>query len=544
MGANNEGKSNVLKALVSGLQLLSGKGRYLSQTRSGRRMTRYSRDAFYADIGFDWSRDYPIDLQEKEPDGTTDLVFEFSLEGNDITSFQKDVGVRLATNLKAKLQLGAEKVAFEPLMPGRAKKTLATKRKEIGKFIEERVYPAYIPAVRSAENVRELVQDLLRQHLWRLEKSEKYQEAVRQLADLRRPVEKQLAELLGTTMKEFLPSINSVAIETEKDFIQRAYRSSCQVMLDDGNMTNLDQKGDGVVSLSAISIVRHTSQRDLGDRNLIMVIEEPESHLHPNGIHFLKRVLKQISGTHQVVLSTHNPIMVERKKTGGNIVVSRRRAKKADSIDEVRESLGIRVEDNLIGSTIVLLVEGEEDVRLVTHWLRYTGLEIRSAIDNGIVAITKTGGASKLPAYSSLYKSWICDVLALLDDDIEGRRAEAVVTDGGHLEDRNIFKTIVRNRNESELEDLVSTSAYKHELGQKFGVNFNTRTFRDRRKKWTARVSACFVESGKTWNDTIEKKVKTWMADHLSQANNEVLIKQGETTVSSLARVILDRLAE
>ncbi|MGH8336206.1 MAG: AAA family ATPase, partial [Gammaproteobacteria bacterium] len=53
--------------------------------------------------------------------------------------------------------------------------------------------------------------------------------------------------------------------------------------------------------------MRHASETSAGGRNLVIAIEEPESHLHPRAIHEFKEVILELAQKHQVLLTSHNP---------------------------------------------------------------------------------------------------------------------------------------------------------------------------------------------------------------------------------------------
>lgn len=73
VGPNNEGKSNILQAPVTGMQELSGERPGIRPTPSA--MRRQGRRA----SGYDWERDFPQSLQEDQPSGRTTMKFDFSL---------------------------------------------------------------------------------------------------------------------------------------------------------------------------------------------------------------------------------------------------------------------------------------------------------------------------------------------------------------------------------------------------------------------------------------------------------------------------------
>lgn len=82
VGPNNEGKSNILRSLA--LSLTSIMGYRLNAVR--RTGSRPYRDIERFD--YNWERDYPLNLQEKNPDGKSEFTLEFELTSDEFTEFQ------------------------------------------------------------------------------------------------------------------------------------------------------------------------------------------------------------------------------------------------------------------------------------------------------------------------------------------------------------------------------------------------------------------------------------------------------------------------
>ena len=97
VGPNNEGKSNVLRALVTAMEVLkTGKRPVVSKgirvrlpfsLRGGRQ--------------YDWEEDFPIHLQKSKPDGVSTFSLEFELDGDEVEEFRTEV----RSNLNALLDL-------------------------------------------------------------------------------------------------------------------------------------------------------------------------------------------------------------------------------------------------------------------------------------------------------------------------------------------------------------------------------------------------------------------------------------------------------
>lgn len=100
---------------------------------------------------------------------------------------------------------------------------------------------------------------------------------------------------------------------------------------------------------------------DKTDSVSVIAIEEPESHLHPESSRQLYETIQTLSLNHQVVLTTHSPLFVNRKNLNENIIVNSGKATPVKRVKEIRDVLGIKVSDNLTNAENVLIVEGEDD---------------------------------------------------------------------------------------------------------------------------------------------------------------------------------------
>jgi putative ATP-dependent endonuclease of the OLD family len=128
----------------------------------------------------------------------------------------------------------------------------------------------------------------------------------------------------------------------------------------------------------------------------VLAIEEPESHLHPRAIHQLREVLEELSVQHQVIVTTHCPLFVDRTNLRSNILVNNKKASPAKNVAELRDALGVRASDNLRNAEIALIVEGEEDRRALAALLPVASRRIGTSLQTGLIAIDTLGGGTNL----------------------------------------------------------------------------------------------------------------------------------------------------
>src|SRR5206468_6189786 len=164
-------------------------------------------------------------------------------------------------------------------------------------------------------------------------------------------------------------------------------------------------------------------------------------------------VLKQISESNQVILTTHNPLFVNRDRIGSNVLVRSSRAAAATNVAEIREMLGVKASDNLRHASLVLIVEGEEDREAIACLLTTKFPVLGQAISDGTLALDSMGGGSNLTYKLSEARTALCAVHCFLDNDRCGSEAFEKAKTLGLISDGDVTFTVCAGRNESELED-------------------------------------------------------------------------------------------
>jgi putative ATP-dependent endonuclease of the OLD family len=201
VGPNNEGKSNMLQALVVGMEELASPGPVgrRAPTRGPRRMAG----------GYDWERDFPQALQEAQPSGRSIMDFDFSLTEEEVEEFQEVVGSRLNGNLPIRLQFGGHRPQFS-VRKQRHSRTLSQRRAEIAGFVADKVQVQYIPAIRSAEVSANVVRSMLRRELAAAEREESYRDALERVREVQEPILERIASALSEKMRELLPDVQGL----------------------------------------------------------------------------------------------------------------------------------------------------------------------------------------------------------------------------------------------------------------------------------------------------------------------------------------------
>jgi putative ATP-dependent endonuclease of the OLD family len=535
VGPNNEGKSNVLKAVVLALALIAR-----PRTAIGGSRVRF-RAAPDDLLAYDWYRDYPMSLHKTKPGGRSEIVLEFSMTADETSSFRKATELNLSKNLKLAVLPGLDDTVVELKLQGRAKSKLSEDQfSAITKFVARRIDIQYVPTLRSAETVEQTVNELVAAELRTLEDDPKYVKLLEQIEQTQRPLLDGLAAELTATVRKFIPEVTRIRLGQG---LRRAVSRSATVSVNDGAETLLALKGDGVKSLTAIALMRHAGQKTSKGRSVIFAIEEPESHLHPDAIHRLRQVLVDISENNQVILTTHSPGLVDRVNPSSNVLVQSGKAIPAAHLSQVREALGVRLGDNLSSARLVLLVEGESDSRVFAAILSSRSALLKACFESGELIIDALRGASQLRAKLGFHRAHICPTHAFLDNDDEGRKAIEDAQSQDLIADSEYHVAATKGMKNSELEDLLAPSAYKEALEQEFGVSLKASGLNATNQKWSQRIRDEFQSNGKVWSPKLEQRVKTVVVDQVVAEPLTALNPQRIDVIQKLVESLERRLA-
>ena len=555
LGPNNEGKSNILKAFVmaqnlissqQSMDILSDSVRYSKITGrpypGGRRRIR--RGVIEEELDYDWTKDFPIKLQTKSENKKESTIFTtvYELYPSEKKVFKKITGKQLSGNLKFIISIGFSAVNFNILDTNFPKK-LFKPHFRIQKFMNEKIQVQYISAIRTPAQTISIIESMISSQISILQRKKKYQDILNRIQKIQNQALDELSKKLTESVSEFLPQVKKVTLESKESF-QRLIRDSTEVYVNDGANTLLEQKGDGIKSLMAISIIQYVANQSAQKKNIVLVIEEPESHLHPNAIHKLNDVLLEISCKNQVIISTHSPLLVNRSDVSRNILVDKSQATASKSISQIRKILGVKIADNLQSANLVILVEGEDDKIILKTCLMEMSKSIHKSITQGIIAFDVLGGGSNLSYKISLWKNLLCDVYAFLDNDNAGIKSYEDAEERGLISLKQISFVNLQGQKESEIEDLINPEIYNQDIFDKYGVNLSTSApFKNKKQKWSVRVKNSFKATSKPWSAKIESKVKSIISQNVQEVGIKGL-KKNHGTLKAFVKSIEEYLEE
>lgn len=522
VGKNNEGKSNILRALTLAMDIMKI---YSKDPRSLQIAVRP-----YLKNHYSWEKDYPISLQEKNPNGWSSIDLNFELDEQDILAIRSMTGIRLSGCIPVRVSTNGAAAKIDIPKRGTAAFADADNKKKIIEYVCFKIDFNFIPAVRTEYDALRVVDSLIEKSLETLDTNPDYINAMNKIEELQQGILDGISNQIIEPLQEFLPTVRNVQIHIQNERRRIAMRRNTEIIIDDGTPTPIQQKGDGIKSLTALAILNIPARVD---RVSVVAIEEPESHLHPESARQLYDTIMSLSQTHQIVLTTHSPLFVNRTNLKENIIVNDGKATPVKKIKEIRDVLGIHISDNLTNAEHVLIVEGEDDKITLEKLLPSMSTKIKRAIQNGTFIIDYIGGAGNLPYKLSFYRNLQCKYHVLLDNDDAGRHAGSEAERQGLLDVRNVTYAICNGSPNAEIEDCYNKAVYENAILNEFGVNINVAEFRGN-KKWSDRIAGCFLSQGKLWNDAMEKRVKLVVANEISEEVDTVLNEHKRSSMDAL----------
>ncbi len=183
---------------------------------------------------------------------------------------------------------------------------------------------------------------------------------------------KKEAESVKSYMQDYASTLKSVQITPAviwKDAI-KGVDVSFQFEGDD-KFIPMSHKGTGYRRLFMVARFRYLAEKSKGS-NIIYLIEEPETFLHPTAQADLLNALKELSDDNQVIITTHSPVFAGATNVDGVVLCTKDGQSNylnaieeddANFISKVIDELGIKPSYNLRDNfEKILFVEGPGDL--------------------------------------------------------------------------------------------------------------------------------------------------------------------------------------
>ena len=504
IGKNNEGKTNILKAINMGMSIISNAGSILRRKIISKQI-------------YEWYEDFPINLQnsKKLKKKNTSIRMDFEMGNEEIQKLNEKINSNINGAISIYINI-SEDNSISLTVPKRGKNTkaLSTKVVAICDLICEYIDIQFIAAIRSESDAYEAIYKLIDTDLSSIN-DVRYKEAVAYIEEYQAKQLRSLAVRIKKPLGTFLPQIKSMNLFMTERTRQRGYMfgKTINIEIDDGVLTNFSNKGDGVKSLVTIAMLSQVES----SKDRIIIVDEPENHLHPDAIRFINNVICVLSQKNQIIISTHNPILVNRIKISSNIIVENGEAISAKRVDDIRKSLGVICSDNLMYSDYVVVVEGPSDKDLMTKVFIQDSI-LREALHNKIITIRSIGGTDNLRTEIYNLEHYCCNYLIVLDNDSAAKNAANEVKRRLGIAEAKFRYFIIPQHRESELEDLYNPDFYREYLLRE-GFNISDNIFKNKSKKWSDKISNLALNNGQVLDKETEDRFKKEL---VNMANGDI----------------------
>lgn len=262
--------------------------------------------------------------------------------------------------------------------------------------------------------------------------------------------------------------------------------SKCKVFVEDKDKKfayySMSQRSDGFKQFISL-ILSLSLQNEINELNdNIILIDEPEVHLHPSGVRYLRDEILKIGKNNIVIVSTHSHYMIDTETIERHWIVEKEKSEtKISQISEgtsiaddkvISTAFGLNLFKELLPKNIII-VEGMDDKSIISNSISHLNNSFK-------FSIKPSGGASKSPAFARLLKDEKIPAFILFDADKEGRDNKKNILDNQSdtYSNLNVFtlKDITTTLPaESTIEDLMPIDFVKlffdKELSHSFELN-------------------------------------------------------------------------
>ncbi|HFR3587888.1 TPA: ATP-dependent endonuclease [Streptococcus suis] len=500
LGKNNEGKSNVLKSINRFDSLIdyfiSRKERFIKD-KSLHLMEGYFRpESIEADVPLSIRN-----LKRTSKNISIGIIFSLTEQEQEELNSIKFSGTKTNGYLEINFTYTRDLVASISVKLREDVKAIRSSEKviEILNFYRNNFNIRYIPTIRTEDNANEIIRRILSERLETLNSNPEYINAINRAQNIQSDLLSEIAEEIKPDLVQYIPEIKNIKIQSKRT-LQRLLSSNVDIFLDDGKDTNLADKGDGIKSLVVMSLL---SSIDTG--SCLLLVDEPESHLHSKAIRELQNKLKTIPNNNQIILASHHQIFVNRNHIEKNYILSRGKVLPNTSIKKIRDELGVSLGENLLNAEYVILVEGETDKKILLKYIKDTNNKLHRAIHDDRLVIDSLGGVKHFLSKYNYYVQSLCKLAIILDND---KIVEDVLSKY-EIEKSNVYRVPKNGKNESEFEDLLNEEFLFKEVDKTWGLdNSISRKNKDVQKKFTDKLRGILDSYGKSMGKVEEEEFK------------------------------------
>lgn len=232
------------------------------------------------------------------------------------------------------------------------------------------------------------------------------------------------------------------------------------------NYYNMDARSQGFKTfISFLLTIAAEADTDMIS-NFILILDEPETHLHPSGVRYMRNKLLELSTQkNYVFFATHSIFMIDRKNLKRHIIVSKENeitnftvVDRNNIIQEevMYEALGTRIDEFSIPNKNIVF-EGDVDLLIFEFFICNCMRKLRNTILD--YTLLNGGGTRRITKFfENIFIPKESDWKIILDKDSPGRNLDSEVLSKLREEGKDISTYFYSDVNNYELEDILPKS--------------------------------------------------------------------------------------
>lgn len=260
--------------------------------------------------------------------------------------------------------------------------------------------------------------------------------------------------------------------------------TNCEVHVEDKDKKfiyyRMEQRSDGFKQFISLILSLSAQNKSNTLKGNIILIDEPEIHLHPGGIRYMRDEILKIGENNHVFVATHSNYMVDTNVRERHWIVTKEKAEtKITQMNEdynftddkvLSAAFGLNIFKELLPPNIII-VEGSDDKEIISHAVHLLDKTF-------FCSIKGAGGASKIPAFAQLLREEKIKPFILFDADNDGndKKRKILNEQADFYSELNVFtlKDLLSSLpKDATIEDLLPIEFVKAFFDQEMGCEFN-----------------------------------------------------------------------
>lgn len=261
--------------------------------------------------------------------------------------------------------------------------------------------------------------------------------------------------------------------------------------------------------------------------NNIILLDEPEIHLHPSGQRYLRDELLDISKNNIIFFASHSVYMVDTKNIDRHFSIKKSKGRtKASQIEKdnpyreevLYEALGTSVLELIEPN--VLIFEGKTDRDIFELYTR----KLKADLKPPKVSLISADGCSNIIKYTKFFNTKVVKGYVVVDSDNDGVQQKSLVLKEPGYDSKNTFEIneVFDTKKESSLEDLFDKKFLIQAVKDKYELEIDL----DKKIPLIAQVKQKLQENRKPYRDEEKEAVKQAFFDQISKLSKEDLKKE------------------